>query len=45
MANKFDEYERERQEKYKIISNITSDMVNMNKKIEKFERIVYRQLQ
>ena len=45
MANKFDEYERERQKKYKIISNMTSDMVNMNKKIEKFERIVYRQLQ
>ena len=39
MTNKFDEYERERQEKDKIIDSMKSDMVNMNKKIEKLQRI------
>ena len=32
MTNKFEEYERERQEKYKIIDTIKSNMVNMNEK-------------
>ena len=45
MTNKFDEYERERQEKDKIIDSMKSDMVNINKKIEKLERIVARQEQ
>ena len=44
-TNKFDEYERERQEKDKIIDSMKSDMVNMNEKIEKLERIVDRQEQ
>ena len=45
MTNKFDEYERERQEKDKIIDSMKSDMVNMNEKIEKVEMIVDRQEQ
>ena len=45
MTNKFEEYERERQEKDKIIDNMKSDMVNMDEKIEKLERIVDRQEQ
>ena len=44
-TNKFEEYERERQEKDKIIDSIKSDMVNMNEKIEKLERIIDRQEQ
>ena len=39
MTNKFEEYERERQEKDKIIDNMKSDMVNMNKKVEKLEML------
>ena len=42
---KLEEYEREQQEKYKIIGSIKSEMVNMNKQIEKLERIVDRQEQ
>ena len=45
MTNKFEKYERERQEKDKIIESLKSDMVNMNEKIEKLERIVDRQEQ
>ena len=45
MTNKFEEYELERQEKDKIINTMKSDMVNMNEKIEKLERIVDRQEQ
>ena len=41
-TNKFDEYERERQEKDKIIDSMKSDMVNINEKIEKVERVVDR---
>ena len=40
MANKLKEYEREQQEKDKIIDSMKSDMVNMNRKIGKLERIV-----
>ena len=40
MTNKFEEYERQRQKKDKIIVAMKSDMVNMNEKIEKMERIV-----
>ena len=43
MTNNFEEYEREREEKDKIIESMESDMVNMNEKIEKLERIVDRQ--
>ena len=43
--HKFDEYEREQQEKEKIIDSIKSDMVSMNEKIEKLEWIVDRQEQ
>ena len=35
MTNKFEEYERERQEWDKIIDSMKSDMVNMNEKIGK----------
>ena len=45
MTYKFEEYERERQEKYKIIDTMKKAMVNMNEKIEKLERIVDRQEQ
>ena len=45
MTNKFEEYELERQEKDKIIDTMKSDMVNMNEKIEKLERIVDTQEQ
>ena len=45
MTNKFEEYEREQQGKEKIIDSMKSDMVNMNEKIEKVERIVDRQEQ
>ena len=44
-TNKFEKYEREWQEKDKIIDSMKSDMVNMNEKIEKLERIVDRQEQ
>ena len=39
MTDKFEECEQERQEKDKIVDSMKSDMVNMNKKIEKLERI------
>ena len=42
VTNKFEEYERERQEKDKIIDTMKSDMVKMKEKIEKLERIVDR---
>ena len=45
MTNKFEEFELERQEKDKIMDTMKSDMVNMNEKIEKLERIVDRQEQ
>ena len=45
LTHKFEEYELERQGKNKIIDTMKSDMVNMNKKIEKLERIVDRQEQ
>ena len=45
MTNKFEEYEQEQQEKDKIIDSMKSDMVNMNEKIEKLERIVDTQEQ
>ena len=45
MTYKFEEYERERQERYKIIDTMKKAMVNMNEKIEKLERIVDRQEQ
>ena len=43
--NKFEEQERQRQEKDKIVDSMKSDMFNMNEKIEKLERIVDRQEQ
>ena len=43
--NKFEEYERERQEKDKIIDTMKSNMVKMKEKIEKLDRIVDRQEQ
>ena len=43
MTNKSEEYERERQEKDKIIDSMKSDMVNMNKKVGKLEMLVDRQ--
>ena len=43
MTNKFRVSERERQKKDKIIDTMKSDMVNINDKIEKLERIVDRQ--
>ena len=45
MTNKFEEYERQRQKKDKIIGAMKSDMVNMNEKIEILERIVEKQEQ
>ena len=45
LTNKFEEYELERQGKDKTIDTMKSDMVNMNEKIEKLERIVDRQEQ
>ena len=39
-TNKFEEYEREEQEKDKITDSMKSDMVNMNMNIEKLEGIV-----
>ena len=45
MTNKFQVSERERQKKDKIIDTMKSDMVNINDKIEKLERIVDRQEQ
>ena len=39
MTDKFEECEQERQEKDKTVDSMKSDMVNMNKKIEKLERI------
>ena len=45
MTKKYEEYERERQEKDKIIDSMNSDINNMNKKIEKLEKIVNRQEQ
>ena len=45
LNNKFEEYERERQEKDKIIDSMNSDISNMNEKIEKLEKIVNRQEQ
>ena len=40
LTNKFDEYDRERQENKKIIDSVKSDKVNINEKIEKLERTV-----
>ena len=45
MANKSEEHELEQQEKDKIIVSTKSDMVNMNEKIGKLERIVDRREQ
>ena len=45
MTNKFEEYEWEWQEKDKIIDSMKSDMINMNERIEKLERILDRQEQ
>ena len=45
MTKNVEEYERERQEIDKIIDTMKRDMVNMNEKIEKLERIVDRQEQ
>ena len=45
LTNKFEEYERERQEKDKIIDSMKSDIVNTTEKIEELERIVDRQEQ
>ena len=45
ITNKFQEYERERQEKVKIIGTMKSEMINMNNKIEKLEKIVDRKEQ
>ena len=42
LTNKFEECELERQGKVKAIDTMKSDMVNMNKKIEKLERIIDR---
>ena len=42
MTNKFEVSERERHKKDKIIDTMKSDMVNINEKIEKLERIVDR---
>ena len=42
MTNKFEGYERERQEKGKIRDSMKRYMVNMKEKIEKLERIVDR---
>ena len=42
MTNKFEGYERERQEKGKIRDSMKRYMVNMKEKIEKLERIVNR---
>ena len=39
-TNKFEEYEREEQDKDKITDSMKSDMVNMNMNIEKLEGIV-----
>ena len=44
-TNKFEEYERERQEKDKIVDSMKSDMVDMKEKIEKLEKIVDRREQ
>ena len=45
LTNKFEECELERQGKDKTIDTMKSDMVNMNKKIEKLERIIDRKEQ
>ena len=45
MTNKFEEYEREWEEKNKTIDTMKRDLVKMNEKIEKLERIVDRQEQ
>ena len=45
MTKNVEEYERERQEIDKIIDTMKRDMVNMNEKIEKLERIVERKEQ
>ena len=45
MTKNVEEYERERQEIDKIIDTMKRDMVNMNEKIEKLERIVDRKEQ
>ena len=45
MTNKFEECERKRQEKDRIIDSMKSDMVNLIEKIEKLARIVDRQEQ
>ena len=45
MINKFDEYKQERLEKDKIIDIVKNDVFNMNEKIEKQEKIVYKQEQ
>ena len=42
LTNKFDEYDRERQENKKIIDSVKSDKVKINEKIEKLERTVDR---
>ena len=42
MTNKFEGYERGRQEKGKIRDSMKRYMVNMKEKIEKLERIVDR---
>ena len=42
MTNKFEGYERERQEKGKIRDSMKRYMVNMKEKTEKLERIVDR---
>ena len=42
MTNKFEGFERERQEKGKIRDSMKRYMVNMKEKIEKLERIVDR---
>ena len=42
MTNKFEGYERERQEKGKIRDSMKRYMVNIKEKIEKLERIVDR---
>ena len=43
ISTKFGEYGRERQEKDKLISDMKTDKLVMNKKIENFEEIVDRQ--
>ena len=40
MTNKFEEYEWEWQEKDKTVDSMKSDMINMNERIEKLERIL-----